>query len=100
MSLETYRLEVREIEAGGIDADVYGDDDLIVESTHVGYDEHDVEQPDSREEYPAESTEITADVTTLDLQVTRLDGGFSFRLLGDRDELTSLRVDDEEWGLE
>ncbi|EMA39499.1 hypothetical protein [Halobiforma nitratireducens] len=100
MSLETYRLEVREIEAGGIDADVYDDDDLIVESTHVQYDDHEIHPPDSRDANPTDSTEVTADVTTLDLQVTRVGRGFSFRLLGDRDELASVRVDDEEWDLE
>ena len=99
MTMETYRLEVREAETNGIDADVYGADDLVEESTRVAYDDFDLEPPESREETPAYSEEVTADVTTLDLQYERDDGGFEFRLLGDRDELTRIRIDDEEWDL-
>ena len=100
MSIETYRFELREVPGSGIDADVYGDDDVIEESTHVAYDDYDLDPPEEREETPSHAEEITADVTTLDLQYERDDGGFSFRLLGDRDELTTVRVDDDEWDLD
>ncbi|WP_049923695.1 hypothetical protein [Halopiger djelfimassiliensis] len=100
MSLETYRLEVRETETSGIDADVYGSDDLIEESAHVAYDDYDLEPPETRETPPADAEEITADVLTIDLQFERDDAGFTFRLLGDRDELTTVRVEDDDWGLE
>ncbi|WP_306059182.1 hypothetical protein [Natronococcus wangiae] len=99
MAMETYRLEVRESDASGIDADVYGADDLIEESTRISYEDFDLDVPEEREESPVESREITADVTTIDLQVQRDDGGFTVRLLGDRDELTAVRIDDEEWNL-
>lgn len=99
MTMETYRLEVRETDASGIDADVYGDDDLIEESTHISYDDFDFDVPEGREKPSAKSEEITADVMTVDLQVQRNDGGFTVRLLGDRDELTVIRIDDEEWNL-
>ena len=39
-------------------------------------------------------------MTTLDLQYERDGAGFAFRLLGDRDELLSVRVEDEAWDLE
>ncbi|WP_049914596.1 hypothetical protein [Haloterrigena salina] len=99
MPMETYRLEVREIETDGIDVDVYGADDVIEESTRVAYEDHNLEPPASRDEEPSYTEEITADVTTLDLQYERDGGGFEFRLLGDRDELTRVRIDDEEWNL-
>ena len=67
--------------------------------THVFYENYDLEPPDSRAESPSYSAEITADVTTLDLQYERDDGGFEFRLLGDRDELTRVRIADDEWDL-
>ena len=99
MTMETYRLEVRETETSGIDVDVFDADDLIEESTHVFYENYDLEPPDSRAESPSYSEEITADVTALDLQYERDDGGFEFRLLGDRDELTRVRIADDEWDL-
>lgn len=99
MVMETYRLEVRETETNGIDADVYGADEVIEESTRVSYDDYDLTPPDSRDESPSASEEITTDVTTLDLQFERDDAGFEFRLLGDRDELTRIRIDDEDWDL-
>ena len=99
MSMETYRLELRETETNGIDADVFNTDDVIEESTRVVYEDHGLEPPESREEEPSYTEEITADVTTLDLQYERDGGGFEFRLLGDRDELTRVRIDDEEWNL-
>lgn len=99
MTMETYRLEVRETETNGIDVDVLDADDLIEASTRVAYADYDLEPPESRSETPSYSEEITTDVTTLDLQYERDDGGFEFRLLGDRDELTRVRVDDDEWDL-
>ena len=99
MPMETYRLEIAETETNGIDADVYGPNELIEESMRVSYADHDLNPPDGREESPSYSEEITTDVTTLDLQYERDDAGFEFRLLGDRDELTRVRIDDEEWDL-
>ncbi|WP_049925621.1 hypothetical protein [Halopiger goleimassiliensis] len=99
MPIETYRLEIRDVDGLGIDVDVYNADDVIEESTHVAYDDYDLEPT---EEGPTDSSyteEITTDVTTLDLQYERDDGGFSFRLLGDRDELTTVRLEDDEWGV-
>jgi hypothetical protein len=94
MSLETYRLEVRESDTG-LDADVYDSEEMIEESTHVSYDDFDVEAPD-RDEDVSRSEEVTADVTELDVQVQRDGAGFAFELLGDRETLTTVRVDDEE----
>lgn len=99
MSLQTYRLEIRDTETGGIDVDVYGEDDLVEASTRVIYDEYGLES-DGSTDSDAIVEEVTADVMTLDIQTERDGAGFSFRLLGDRDELASVRVDDEEWGLE
>lgn len=98
MSMETYRLEVRETEGPGLDADVYNGNDVVTESTYISYDDYDLEPPsssssDGQQSY---SEEVTADVTTVDLQYERDDAGFVFRLLGDRDELASVRIDGEE----
>ena len=38
--------------------------------------------------------EVTADVTTLDLQLTRVDDELEFRLVGDDDDLFRERVSD------
>ncbi|MFU8869395.1 hypothetical protein [Natronococcus sp.] len=94
MSLETYRLEVRESDAG-LDADVYDSDEMIEESTHVSYDDFDAEAPD-RDGDVSRSEEVTADVMELDLQVQRDGAGFAFELLGDRETLTTIRVGDDE----
>lgn len=94
MSLETYRLEVRESDAG-LDADLYDGEEMIAESTHVAYEDFDVEAP-QRDEGISQSEEVTADVTETDVQVQRDEGGFTFELLGDRETLATIRVDDEE----
>lgn len=100
MPMETYRLEVRETDGSvGIDADVYGADDLIRTSARVAYDDHGLESVGDGDGSRI-VREVTADVTTLDLQYERDDAGFAFRLLGDRDELLSVRVEDEAWDLE
>ncbi|AEH37308.1 hypothetical protein [Halopiger xanaduensis] len=98
MPMETYRLEIRETEEPGIDADVYDSDDTVAESTYVSYDDYDLEPPSSNSSDGQQSyaEEVTADVTTIDLQYERDDAGFVFRLLGDRDELASVRIDAEE----
>ena len=98
MPLETYRLEIRDVDGLGIDVDVYNDD-VIEESTHVPYDEYGLEPTDGGPD-DSYTEEVTTDVTTLDLQYERDGGGFSFRLLGDRDELTTVRLEDDEWGLQ
>lgn len=94
MPMETYRLEVRVTDDPGIDANVYNADGEVEESTYVSYDDYDLEPPESRSEQPSRAEEITADVTAIDLQYERDDAGFAFRLLGDRDELTTVRVED------
>jgi hypothetical protein len=99
MPMQTYRLEVRETDVPGIDVDVYGEDDLIEESTHVAYGDFDVEPPADRETPSPKTEEVTADVTELDLQVQRDEGEFVVRLLGDREDLAVIRVGDEEWTL-
>lgn len=99
MAMQTYRLEVQESGAVGLDVDVYGEDDLIVESTHITYDDFDIDVPDDRETPDEKSTEVTADVTSIDLQIQRDEGRFTVRLLGDRDELTVVRIGDDEWNL-
>ncbi|WP_255193449.1 hypothetical protein [Natronobeatus ordinarius] len=100
MSMETFRLEVHESDGStGIDADVYDRDNLIRTSARVAYDDHGLESVGDGTQSRI-VRETTADVTTLDLQYERDDAGFAFRLLGDRDELLSVRVEDETWGLE
>lgn len=99
MSIETYRLEVREADGSGIDADVYSADDLIEESTHIAYDDFDLDLPEQRDEPSTQTQEVTADVMTIDLQIQRVNNGFTVRMLGDRDELATIRIDDEEWDL-
>ncbi|GAB3666004.1 hypothetical protein GCM10028856_07220 [Halopiger thermotolerans] len=93
--METYRLEVRETEEPGLDADVYNADDVVEESTYVSYDDYELEPPSQSDERRSSAAEITADVTTVDLQYERDDGGFRFRLLGDRDELATVRIEAE-----
>lgn len=99
MTIETYRLEVRDADGEGLDADVYGSDDVIEASTRVAYDDYDLEPVADHDPEPR-VREVTADVTTLDLQIERDAAGFSVRVLGDRDDLVTERVDDEDWGLE
>lgn len=98
MTLDTYRIEVR-AQDEGIDADVYDGDDLVAESTRVSYDEYGLEAP-STDADPSVEREVTTDVTTIDLQYERDGASFTFRLLGDRSEIATVRVDDEEWGLD
>lgn len=101
MSLDTYRLEIRESETGiGIEADVYDDDGTIQESTSIRYDEYGLEPAGDRPFPDSRHREITTDVTTLDLQVVRDGAGFEFRLLGDREELVTERIEDEAWSLQ
>lgn len=100
MSIETYRLEVDETETGdGIDVDLYDEDDLIEASTRVSYDDYDIEPDDDRDSPDSIVREVTTDVTTVDLQYERDDAGFRVRVLGDRDELVTERIDDEDWEL-
>lgn len=100
MPLETYRLEVRESETGeGIDVDLYGDDDLIEASARASYENFDLE-PQKDRTSPLLEREVTADVTTTDVQFERDGSGFSVRVLGDREELLVERIEDDEWDLE
>lgn len=93
MSLETYRLEVRDTDVG-LDADVYNSEEMIEESTHISYEDFEVESP-QREDGVSQSEEVTADVTDVDLQVQRDETAFTFELLGDRETLATIRIDDE-----
>lgn len=92
MSMETYRLEVSEnTDADELLVDVYNEAGLVEVAERVPYAEYAL---DSMDETDARSTETTADVTTLDVQVTRTDDAFEVRLLGDREELAAERIAD------
>ncbi len=98
--METYALEIAETESGeGITADVYDEAGTIAASTRANYADYDLEA--DRDDGPPEpiERETAADVTALDAQFERDDGGFVFRVLGDREELLRARVEDDEWGL-
>ncbi|ELZ00549.1 hypothetical protein [Natrialba asiatica] len=97
MPIQTYRLEVRETDASGIDADVYDAEDMIVASTQVAYEDYGLEAPASRDGSPSAVAEFSTDVTTIDLQFERDDAGFVFRVFGDREEVATVRADDVEW---
>lgn len=100
MPMQTYRLEVDETETGnGIDVDLYDEDDLVEASTRVAYGDHGLEPDDDRSSPDPIVREVTTDVMSVDLQYERDDAGFRFRVFGDRDELVTERVEDEEWGL-
>lgn len=100
MTMETYRLEVEEMtEREGLTADLYGEDDLVEASTRVAYEDHGLEPSDDREDDVRVTREVTTDVTTIDVQFERDDAGFAFRVLGDRDEIATERLDDEELGV-
>lgn len=56
--------------------------------------------PDNEErDTPEQTWKTTADVTALDIQLTRVGDAFEVRVLGDREELIAERITDEEWGL-
>ena len=100
VSIERYRLEISEMDDhAGLSADVYGDDELVEATANVSYQEYGLEPTADGTEPVAAAREVTADVTTTDLQIGRDGGGFSFRLVGDRDELLSIRIEDAELGL-
>ncbi|ELY87547.1 hypothetical protein C483_16648 [Natrialba hulunbeirensis JCM 10989] len=95
MPLQTYRLavSVTDGEERGLDATVYDEDEAIVASTRVAPDEYDFE-PSSVDVSDAE-TSFTADVTTIDLQYVHDGATLVFRVLGDRDEVATVRLADE-----
>jgi len=99
MSMETYRMVITEDEAAEeLLVDVYNIDDVIEATERVPYEEYALtstteSSPDARE------TDTTADVTILDVQVTRVEEAFEVRLLGDREELAVERIADADWGL-
>ncbi|OIB57124.1 hypothetical protein [Natrialba sp. SSL1] len=95
MPLQTYRLAVTEMdgEERGLDATVYDEDEAIVASTRVAAAEYDFE-PSSQDISEAE-TAFTADVTTIDLQFVHDGATLVFRVLGDRDEVATVRLADE-----
>jgi hypothetical protein len=97
MSMETYTVEIAETESHeGISADVYDEDGLVTESLHVAYEDYGVAAVRDDWEPDVVEREVTADVTTLDLQVSRGDDVFEFRLLGDRAELLRERLSDSD----
>ncbi|ADD06637.1 uncharacterized protein Nmag_3085 [Natrialba magadii ATCC 43099] len=95
MPRQTYRLAVSETDdgAGGLDATIYDEDEAIVASTRVASEEYDFEPP-SQGVSDAE-TSFTADVTTIDLQFVHDSASIVFRVLGDRDEIATVRLPDE-----
>lgn len=99
MSMETYRMEVSEnAEADELLVDVYNVDGLIEIAERVPYAEYALTSTNG-ESAQSREAEATADVTTLDVQVTRVEGAFEVRLLGDGEDLVSERVTDADWGL-
>lgn len=99
--METYTLRIAETQnAEGIDADILDSDGLVQESTRVSYEDYGVNANRSDWKPDDVEREITADVTTMNLQVSRSDGTFQFRLLGDRDELHRERIGDDDWRLD
>jgi hypothetical protein len=100
MSMETYTLELSEdTEGNELVAELYDIDGLIEASERAVYDDFAL-SPDSEERDTSERTrQTTADVMALDIQVTRTDGVFEIRVLGNREELITERITDEEWGL-
>lgn len=100
MPMETYTLVLSEDDdRGGIMGDVYNDGGTITESVFLDYDSYGL-TPDGDGAPDDRRRETTADVTTLNLDVARDDGGFQFRLLGDGNrELLTERVGDGEWKL-
>jgi hypothetical protein len=100
MSMETYTLELSEdTEGNELVAELYDIDGLIEATERISYDDFAL-SPDSEErEAPERTRQTTADVTALDIQLTRTEGAFEVRVLGDREELIAERITDEEWGL-
>ncbi|USZ68262.1 hypothetical protein NGM10_00630 [Halorussus salilacus] len=100
MSMVTYTLVVSEgDERAGITGDVYNDGGTIEESVYIDYRDHGL-APRGEGDSDERRRQTTADVTTLNLDVARDDGGFAFRLLADGDrELLTERVSDDDWGL-
>jgi hypothetical protein len=100
MSMETYTLELSEDTAGNeLVAELYDIDGLIEATERVAYEDFAL-SPDHTEREPSERTwKTTADVTALDIQMTRVGDAFEVRVLGDREELIAERITDEEWGL-
>ena len=95
--METYTVEIAETESHeGLSADVYDGDGLVAESARVAYADYGLAAV--RDDWEPESIEreVTTDVTTLDVQVSRGDDEFEFRVLGDREELLSERVSDSD----
>jgi hypothetical protein len=97
--METYRMKVSEDEeAAELLVDVYNIDEVIETTERVPYDEYALTSTTESSPDPRE-TEATADVAILDVQITRVEGAFEVRLLGDREELAAERIADADWGL-
>lgn len=100
MAMETYTLEIAETDDHEeITADVYDEEGLIEASARVGYD--DVGLSVDRDDWTPEPVrrDFTADVMTMDVQFSYAEREFEFQVLGDRDELLSERVEDDDWRL-
>ncbi len=97
MSMETYTLELSEDTEGELVAELYDIDGLIEASERLAYEDYAL-SPD-RGDAPERTWDTTADVTALDIQLTRVGDAFEVRVLGDREELIAERITDEEWGL-
>jgi hypothetical protein len=100
MSMETYTLELSEdTEGNELIAELYDIDGLVEASERVAYDDFALSSGSDERDTPERTRQTTADVTALDIQLTRTEGAFEVRVLGDREELIAERVTDAEWGL-
>lgn len=100
MPMESYTLTVSEdAEAGEMTAELYDIDGLIEATERVAYDDYGLSPEDTGREAPERTQKTTTDVTVLDIQLTRTDGAFAVRVLGDREEVLTERIADEDWGL-
>jgi hypothetical protein len=100
MSMETYTLELSEdTEGNELIAELYDIDGLVEASERVAYDDFALSAESEERDSPERTRQTTADVTALDIQLTRTEGAFEVRVLGDREELIAERVTDAEWGL-
>lgn len=100
MTMETYTVEITENDNNeGITADVYDADGLVTDSARVTYTDYGLTATRGEGQSDTIEREVTADVTTLNLQFSRENREFEFRLLGDREELLRERISDADWNL-
>ncbi len=97
--MQTYTLVVSETDANeGIVGEVYNESGTIEESVGLEYEEFGLTAIRDDWKPQERRTQVSADVTTLNLELRRTEGAFEFRLLGDAsDELAVERVADADW---